>query len=231
MAATGMSKSNWHRFTSTAELDQALAIYLAQRLTEDLARYGDASLAVSGGSTPTGMFRQLSRCNLDWSRVWLTLVDERCVPLDSPDSNERMLRDNLLQSRAASTRLVSMASTGEDDASALNAQISAMPRPFSAVVLGMGHDGHTASWFPGAANLEALLDPSGTAQVAMTEALTAPHRRTTLTLSAVLESREIIIHITGEKKKVVIEQAAEKRYPVAAVLEQRTTPASIWWAQ
>jgi 6-phosphogluconolactonase len=222
--------NDWHRFTSVAELDRALAIHIAQRLTEDLAQYGDASLAVSGGRTPTGMFRHLSRCNLEWSRVWLTLVDERCVPLESPDSNERLLRDNLLQSQAASARFVSMTSAAQGNTSALNAQITAMPRPFSAVVLGMGNDGHTASWFPGAENLEALLDPSNTTQVAMTEPLTAPHRRITLTLAAVLESREIIIHITGEKKGV-IEQAAQRRYPVAAVLEQRTTPASIWWAQ
>ena len=64
MVAAGMN--NWHRFNNTAELDRALAHHLAQRLTEDIARYGDASLAVSGGRTPTGMFGQLSRCDLDW---------------------------------------------------------------------------------------------------------------------------------------------------------------------
>tara|TARA_R110001599_G_scaffold353459_2_gene592765 strand:- start:12713 stop:13387 length:675 start_codon:yes stop_codon:yes gene_type:complete len=222
--------NDWHRFTSTAELDSALALHLAQRLKEDIAHYGDASLALSGGGTPVGMFKHLARCALDWSRVWLTLVDERCVTTDNPDSNERLLRDNLLQSHASQARFVSMAGAGKDNMSAMNAQLSAIPRPFSAVVLGMGNDGHTASWFPGVANLAELLDPENTAQVAMTEPLTAPHRRITLTLAAVLESREIIIHITGAEKKAVIEQAQERGYPVAAVLEQRATPASIWWA-
>lgn len=222
--------NDWHRFGSTIELDRALALHLAQRLTEDIARYGDASLAVSGGRTPSGMFDQLSRCDLDWARIWLTLVDERCVPPQSPDSNERLLREHLLQSHAAQARFVSMASAGQGEVSALNAQITAMPRPFSAVVLGMGKDGHTASWFPGATNLAALLDPGNPAQVAETEPLTAPHRRLTLTLAAVLQSREIIVHITGLEKKAVIEQAADRDYPVAAALEQHTTPASIWWA-
>ena len=222
--------NDWHRFTSTAELDSALALHLAQRLKEDIGRYGDASLAVSGGGTPVGMFKHLARCALDWSRVWLTLVDERCVNTDNPDSNERLLRDNLLQSHASQARFVSMADADKDNMSAMNAQLSAIPRPFSAVVLGMGNDGHTASWFPGAANLAELLDPENTAQVVMTEPLTAPHRRITLTLAAVLQSREIIIHITGAEKKAVIEQAQERGYPVAAVLEQRATPASIWWA-
>ena len=59
---------------------------------------------------------------------------------------------------------------------------------------------------------------------------TAPHGRLTLTLAAVLRSREIIIHITGETKKSVLEKAIERDYPVAAVLQQTTAPASIWWA-
>ena len=228
MAAAGMN--NWHRFTSTAELDRALALHLAQRLTEDLARYGDASMAVSGGRTPTGMFSQLSRCDLDWSRVWLTLVDERCVPVERPDSNERLLRENLLQSEAAQARFISMASAAAGSVAALNSQIASMPRPFSAVVLGMGSDGHTASWFPEATNLAALLDPNNPAQVAETEPPTAPHRRLTLTLASVMQSREIIVHITGPQKKAVIEQAKDREHPVAAVLEQREIPASIWWA-
>ena len=228
MVAAGMN--NWHRFNNTAELDRALAHHLAQRLTEDLARYGDASMAVSGGRTPTGMFGQLSRCDLDWSRVWLTLVDERCVPVESPDSNERLLRENLLQSGAAQARFISMASVAQDGVAVLNSQIASMPRPFSAVVLGMGNDGHTASWFPGATNLAALLDPKNSAQVAETEPPTAPHRRLTLTLAAVLQSREIIIHITGPQKKAVIEQAEEREHPVAAALGQHEIPASIWWA-
>jgi 6-phosphogluconolactonase len=223
--------NDWHRFTSIAELDRALAVHLAQRLTEDLARYGDASLAVSGGRTPSGMFRQLSRCDLDWSRVWLTLVDERCVPADSPDSNELLLRQNLLQNRAASARFISMSHTGTGEVAALSAQLAAMPRPFSAVVLGMGNDGHTASWFPRAANLAALLDPTNPVQVAETEPVTAPHRRLTLTLAAILESREIIVHITGPEKKTVIERAVDQGYPVASALEQDKTPASIWWAR
>lgn len=222
--------NNWHRFSSTAELDRALALHLAQRLTEDIARYGDASLAVSGGRTPSGMFAQLSRCDLDWSRVWLTLVDERCVPVDSPDSNERLLRETLLQSRAAHARFISMASASRDGVAVLNSQITSMPRPFSAVVLGMGNDGHTASWFPGATNLAALLDPDNPALVMETEPLTAPHRRLTLTLAAVLQSREIIVHITGPEKKAVIEQAADQDSPVVAALAQREIPASIWWA-
>ena len=222
--------NNWPRFTSKAELDSALALHLAERLAEDIALYGDASLAVSGGGTPTAMFRHLARCSLDWSRVWLTLVDERCVATDSPDSNERMLRENLLQQQAARARFISMADAAREGIEALESQIDNMPRPFSAVVLGMGADGHTASWFPQAANLPELLDPNNPAKVAHTVPVTAAHERLTLTMAAVLDSREIIVHITGAEKKAVITQAGDQNYPVAAVFAQHSTPASIWWA-
>ena len=222
--------SEWHEFVDTARLDRALAQHLADRLAADIAARGEASLAVSGGATPTGMFRQLSACGIDWEHVWLTLVDERRVATDNPDSNERLLRENLLQNRAARARFVSMEKTAAHGLESLEKAIEAMPQPFSAVVLGMGGDGHTASWFPGAANLAALLDPQNMASVAATEPLTAPHRRLTLTLAGVLRSREIIIHIAGETKKSVLENAESQDYPVAAILRQNKTPASIWWA-
>lgn len=222
--------SEWRHFANATELDKTLAGHLARRLATDVSQYGQASLAVSGGSTPTGLFRQLSGCELDWAKVWLTLVDERCVAPDSPDSNEKLVREHLLQNRAACARFIGMADGSAEDLTVLVREIAAMPRPFSAVVLGMGADGHTASWFPQAANLATLLDPANPEDVARTDPVTAPHRRLTLTLAAVLNSREIIIHITGEAKRAVLENALSHGCPVAAVLDQRTTPVTVWWA-
>lgn len=222
--------SEWRHFANATELDKALAGYLSRRLATDVKQHGQASLAVSGGSTPTGLFRQLSGCELDWAKVWLTLVDERCVATDSPDSNERMVREHLLQDRAACARFIGMAAAGAEDLTVLGREIAAIPRPFSAVVLGMGADGHTASWFPQAANLATLLDPANPEDVARTDPVTAPHRRLTLTLAAVLNSREIIIHITGEAKRAVLESAQSQGCPVAAVLDQCATPVTVWWA-
>jgi 6-phosphogluconolactonase len=222
--------SDWRTFAGTAELDAALAEHLARRLDGDIKRFGHASLAVSGGSTPVGMFRQLADQRLDWSRVWITLVDERCVATDGPDSNERLVRSELLQKRAAAARFLGLAGACSDGLEPLEQQLAALPRPFSAVVLGMGTDGHTASWFPRAGNLPELLAPDNPAAVATTDPVTAPHRRVTLTLPAVLNSRELLLHITGAKKQELLYSAVEKSFPVAAVLLQNTTPATIWWA-
>lgn len=231
MVAAGMSE--WREFTSRAELDAALAARLAADLRADLAVQPHSSLAVSGGSTPRQMFQRLSAAELDWARVVITLVDERWVDPTDPDSNEALVRACLLQERAAAASFVGLKTPGDDCAAAMTEvenTVASLPRPFAAVVLGMGGDGHTASWFPQAGNLQLLLDPANPARVAATDPVTAPHPRMTLTLAAVLDSRHIHLHITGADKRTVLEAATARGYPVASVLAQTQTPLTIWWA-
>ncbi|MEQ9397373.1 6-phosphogluconolactonase [Haliea sp.] len=225
--------SEWREFGSRAELDTALAAQLAADLRADLGARARSSLAVSGGSTPRHMFRLLAATGLDWARVAITLVDERWVDPGDPDSNAALVRDCLLQDRAAAASFVGLKTPGTDCAAAVaevTAAVSNLPRPFAAVVLGMGGDGHTASWFPQARNLQRLLDPANPAPVAATEPVTAPHPRMTLTLAAVLDSRHIHLHITGSGKRAVLESAVARGLPVASVLAQTQTPLTIWWA-
>lgn len=225
--------SEWHEFPSRTELDVRLAAHLADRLRADIAARGCASLALSGGSTPVGMLQELSRMPLDWHLVHVTLVDERWVAPDHADSNERLLRENLLQSAATGARLTSLKTAHlhpTDAVQEVEARIAAIPLPFSALVLGMGDDGHTASWFPQAANLGELVSPLGEARVGATEPVTARHQRMTLTLPAVLDSQEIIIHITGGEKRDILNAACERGLPIAAILNQSTTSTNIWWA-
>jgi 6-phosphogluconolactonase len=224
--------NEWHMFDSAAELDAALQANLSAALERDISERGRASLAVSGGSTPRGLFQQLSRARLDWAKVDITLVDERWVDADSSDSNERLVRETLLCNEAEAANFIGLKSTpanADDGVAEAIGRVTGMSQPFSAVVLGMGGDGHTASWFPQAANLQELLDPETSSSVAATEPVTAPHQRITLTMPAVLNARNIIIHITGNEKREVLESAAEQGYPIAAVLSQTTTPVSIWW--
>jgi 6-phosphogluconolactonase len=225
--------SEMREFTSREALDSVLAGHIAKLLATDIDRRGSASLAVSGGSTPKGLFAQLSLCDLDWSRVWITLVDERWVAPDHDDSNERLVRENLLQNSARAANFVGLKSPGGDAAAGLAAtvtQLAPLPRPFTCVVLGMGGDGHTASWFPEASNLAELTDPAGTEELGTTDPVTAPHQRVTLTLPAVLNSGEIILHITGDEKRTVLAEASDRRYPIAVITEQNITPACTWWA-
>ncbi|MFK8049884.1 MAG: 6-phosphogluconolactonase [Halioglobus sp.] len=215
------------------QLNRELAAHICDVLSADVEKTGSASLAVSGGNTPKGLFRCLSMSEISWEKVTIVLVDERWVDTQSPDSNERLVREHLAQNAALETLVVGLKTDhqrAEDGLREAQQRISLLTKPFTAVILGMGGDGHTASWFPKADNLKTLLDPENTDEVAITDPVTAPHKRATLTLSAVLNSREVIVHITGDEKRAVFESAQDRGHPIAAILEQSKTPVTLWWA-
>ena len=226
-----------HRFTDCAAQARTLAERIAVRLREAVAQRGHALLAVSGGSTPRAFFQCLAREALDWSRVQVTLVDERWVPADDPRSNAGLVQATLLQGAASAATFVPLytgAATPEDGVSEAAARIDALPRPFDAVVLGVGDDGHTASFFPDGDHLAAALDPATSARVLPMRADAAGEPRITLSLNALLDTRALYVLIIGERKLSLLEQAqqgvgAGKGYPIRAVLSQQRVPVAVYW--
>lgn len=222
-------------FDNTDSLEAQLAERIARQLQEAVDARGKASLVVSGGSTPLKLFKALSKIAIDWNEVFVTLADERWVDNDHKDSNERLVRENLLQHRAAGAKfrgLKNMFATAEEGAVMTSEQLANIPRPFDVVVLGMGNDGHTCSWFPCSAELERALASS-----ALCEAVTpttAPHERITLTKQAILSSRQIYLHLVGEQKLSVYRQALESddvtAMPIRVILGQHKTPVDVYWS-
>jgi 6-phosphogluconolactonase len=225
-----------HQHDDPAASTAALADAIVGRLHTALAERGEASLVVSGGKSPIPLFERLRVAELDWSKVWITLADERWVDPEHPDSNEHLLRTHLLRDAASKARFVPLKSGHATLAEALadrSAALAAIPRPFDVVVLGMGEDGHTASLFPGAAGLAAAMDPTGSAVLAAVEPPAhAPHPRITLTLAALLDARVVMLAIAGAAKRAIYEQARDApdlmRWPVSAVLRQRKTDVEVW---
>ncbi len=226
-----------HRFDSNQLLSQRLAECIASGLEGALELRDRATLAVSGGATPKPLFAALSRCELDWSRVYVTQVDERWVPEDDVDSNARLIRENLLQNCAAEAQFLSMKVAG-DDAFAAEAACAERLAPFAeaidVTVLGMGEDGHTASFFPDAEQLGAALDPNGEALCLALRPPVAAHDRMTLSLAALLRSRQLYLHITGEEKFAVLQEALEgddvMALPIRSVLNRVDDPLEIFYA-
>lgn len=222
-------------FGDKDELALALADAVAANLNAGLAARGRAALAVSGGSTPGRFFRALgARTDIDWAQVTVTLVDERWVDESSDRSNARLVKANLLQGPAAVAAFVPLWQGGaEPDAAGIakaNAAISAIP-VLDAAILGMGSDGHTASFFPGGDTLDEALTAAG--PVLAIRAPGAGEPRVTLTLRRLLAAEALYLHIEGNEKAEVLEQAlgegAIADMPVRAVLRQDEKPVTVFW--
>ncbi len=224
-------------FDSRADLDGQLSREIAGRLRLALERRALASLVVSGGRTPVGLFEALSQEPLDWSRVIVTLADERWVDNDASESNERLVRTHLLQNRAQDARLVALktpalnADAGEVEC---RQRLLGLPETLDVVVLGMGEDGHTASLFPSAEGLGRALDLSSGVDCLALSPSTAPKPRMTLTLPRLLRSEQVYLHLCGESKLPVLAQALKpgpvELMPVRALLRQSQVPLAIYWA-
>lgn len=199
-------------FDNRVALAKALADRVARGLSRAISRQGSAVLAVSGGSTPALFFEHLSHENISWEKVTITLVDERQVDEQSPRSNAALVKRGLLQNHAAAARFVPL----------FQNQQAAATLALDVVVLGMGEDGHTASFFPEGNNLAAALDKNNKANIIAMEAPGAGEPRLTFTLTALSKAKVLCLHIEGEKKHDVLEAAIAgtdaMAMPIRAVL-------------
>ena len=211
-------------FADTAALADAAADAIEAALRGALEARGRASLVATGGRSPGPVYDRLSRADLNWRKVAVTLSDERQVDAASPASNARLLRERLSVGRAANARFLPLTDYAEP---ALRQLL-----PFDAVILGMGEDGHIASLIPGSPLIDEAMDPAGERLLAESPAGfgSPPVARITLTLAALLQSRAIFLLIAGEAKRQVIADArAGADLPVRALLDQGLAPVRIFW--
>lgn len=228
---------NRHTFEDREALAQSLADTVASRLQAAIDERGRATMAVSGGTTPKLFFQALSARQIAWDRVTVTLVDERFVPETSERSNQRLVIGQLLQKKAARARFVPLyngAVSPELAADHASGVLAQLPRPFDVVVLGMGTDGHTASFFPEGDRLKEATSDKADRPVLSMNAPAAAEPRLTLTLPWIVEAELLVLHIEGEEKKKVLERAEAdgpaEEMPIRSVLRGAETPVELYWA-
>ena len=201
-------------FESKAALQAAAADWLANALRDAIARRGSAVFMGSGGTTPGPIYEALSKEDLDWDSVHVGLCDERWVDDTHPASNGAMLERTLLQNKAALASYTPMKVAGDDPFKAVEVvnELYLEAGLTDVMLLGMGPDAHTLSWFAGAEGYDDAVNPETTSIVAAVKAIesdvTGPNLlRMTLTQPSVAYARNVLLLITGAKKREVFETA------------------------
>lgn len=229
-----------HFHADARVLKDAVVRQLEASTREALATRGHALLGLAGGRTPLPVYEALAERALDWAKVTALPTDDRCVPHAHPACNATQVRAAL---RAADGVRLEPLTTPDGDPgrseSHARQMLAHLPQPFDAVVLGMGNDAHTASLFPGAPNLAMALDPAGAADVCRIDPdplpVEAPFPRITLTASRLLRAGALLLLVTGEAKRAVLEQVQQAgsdalRQPIAAFLHAPGAVVHIHWS-
>lgn len=204
-------------FDSKIALEQALCQQISADLTRFIAQNGKATLLLSGGSTPSGVYRLLSEETLDWSKVHIGLVDDRFVDAHSPYSNFKLLRESIGQNKAQNVHIYPMVLDTTDYQKNLE-KVEQTYRIFTEpdiVLLGMGPDGHTASIFPNDTASDRANDNKNQL-LSNTNAPAEPTQRITFNGPVLRRAKNLYLMITGAQKKLIFESSEQQHFPIAA---------------
>ena len=200
---------NAHTFKNPASMAEGLASSVAAQLNQAIAEQGVATLVVSGGRSPVAFFQSLIKQPVDWSKVVVSLADERWVPVEHADSNAGLLKKHLLQGPAAKARFVGLynaAATVEKAALEADQGLAELP-PIDVLILGMGDDGHTASLFPNSPNLSEALQLGNPRRCWAMLAPTVPHQRLSMSRSLLASAKHKVLSIQGQSKLNTLNEA------------------------
>jgi len=220
-----------HNFTNGELLNSHLAALIKNSLLHAIKLRDQAYLVVSGGKTPIELFKLLAQMALDWDKVTVILADERCVSVDHEDSNERLVKEYLLQHEALKAKFIGLYHETVD-LQTIDTEIASIPT-FDVVVLGMGEDGHTASLFPCSEELKIGLNEN-TQAIVRVNPKSAPHQRITLTKKRLFNSRIIFLPLIGQKKQEVLNRALlindPMTMPISAFLKSQQIDMQVMYA-
>lgn len=188
---------------------------ISDRLNSSIENEGSASLVLSGGSSPISIYEELSNIDLSWSKVFLTLVDDRLVDPDHKDSNQKLLHNHLIKNKAKNINFFPLTENFLSN--------TEFKKPFDITLLGMGEDGHFASLFPDMINQYEAFDINASPKILITPPQGNPLiPRITMNLSLIMESLNIILLVKGKAKQNIFEKAKkEKKLPIHHLIKNR----------
>ena len=188
---------------------------ITKNLSSSINKYQNASIAVPGGTSPIKIFNELSKQKLDWSKVQITLVDDRLVDPDNDHSNQKLINDYLLKNDAKMSKFFPLNKNLIKD--------NNFKFPLDVCLLGIGNDGHFASLFPNMINNTNMLEPKSKLSINEVKANGNPFvPRISMNLPLILSSNLIILLIKGKLKQEVLREAYNnKNIPLYYLLKHR----------
>ncbi len=233
-----MTEIEWWDYDDAGEMAAAVAGDAQFIIESALDARGQAVIALPGGKTPLAIYDKLAGARLDWKRVTILPTDDRLVPMGDALSNITAIARIFLPKGVRVLPITSEAAADYKAAGrAADARLQDVHWPLDLCVLGMGADGHTASIFPGPDFDEAVAGPKERRAVGlMPDPLPpeAPVARVTLTRAAISSARALMIAITGQEKRDVLERAIKdgpmSSYPIGRVLAEVDLPVDIHWS-
>ena len=209
----------------------AAADGLLSALKDGLSRNGVATLAAAGGATPCEAYKILSAKPFEWSRVAVTLTDDRLAPPTHPESRAAVVGRNLISPVTRGLRffpLWSASATAESAAFAANEAIAPLA-PFDAALLGMDLGGGFAALTPECALPVEALSPESRRLVVSVRPPEAAPVRLSLTLNALARTRRLTLLLFGPAKLDALRSALGQETPISSLF-QHASPRVIWSA-
>ena len=227
-----MSGCSVKNYPTRVQALDAIVKSLVKALESALQKQNRITFGVCGGRSAEALFPLLAASALPWASIDVLLVDERWVSTQSLESNEKLVRDSLLQGHASATTLVGLKTNHDRAVDALDAveqRLDKVELPIDALLISMGDDGHIASLFPsGVENSE------NDRRVVATTSPRPPHERISLSPWVLRNSQRIILPVFGEGKQALFNQAIQQGpntdYPVRHVLTQTDARCEVFFA-
>ncbi len=188
---------------------------ISDKLNSSIENIGSGSLVLSGGTSPISIYEELSNIDISWSKVYLTLVDDRLVDPDHKDSNQKLLRNHFIKNKAKNINFFPLTENFLSN--------TEFKKPFDITILGMGEDGHFASLFPDMINQYEAIDINASPKILITSPQGNPLiPRITMNLSLIMESLSIILLVNGKAKQNIFEKAKQDlKLPIHHLIKNR----------
>jgi 6-phosphogluconolactonase len=203
-------------YNDLTSLEEGITQSISGLIRSAIETHGSAHILLSGGTTPLVVYARLAKEDIDWSKVWIGLVDERYVPLNHPKNNERALREALGEVVCGETHFIGMVHDDQDaehNLSVVSVEYQLFMDRTDFILLGMGKDGHFASLFPNDAASEIDLRAESV-KILCTRAPDFPTERITCSKGMLKQAKEVVLMITGTEKETIFNENKETGLPV-----------------